>query len=50
MVKSIYADIVEEFDVSCCTLYTTLNAYFLPLKYRYLKHLWGLIHNGYINK
>ena len=39
MVKSTYADIVEEFGVSHCTLYITLNAFFLPLKCRYLKNL-----------
>ena len=49
MVKSTDAYLVEEFGVSRCALYKTLNTIFMPLKFRSLKHLWGLIHNGDIN-
>ena len=50
MIKSIHADLVEEFDVSSCTIYINPNTLFIPLKYGSMKHLWGLIQNVDIKK
>ena len=43
IVKSTYAEIIEDFGVPKDTLSQTLNILYQTLKFSSLKHLWGII-------